>query len=198
MTWLRRYLRIPQELRPSEVFNQDSLSPLKIAVQIVLLQVFYYFTAYVLFYGWASLGGYDAPISQWLFSWESIDFSNSLGIALSLLWLLDALICVLFLTIIVGRSKLAWDFGVTIHAVNLLTVWINTGRWPSFAWFVVQAISLVILVFLGTWLSRWRELKDTFFDGLVDPSTGTTTTALAQSAGSISHDIEMKDLEAQK
>lgn len=189
---IRRYLRVPQELRPSEVFKQDSFSPVKITLQIVLLQLFYYSTAYVLFYGWARLGGYDQPITKWLFTWEFIDFSNSLGLALSLLWLLDSLICVVFLTVIVGRSKLAWDFGITIHAVNLLIVWVNTGRWPSLAWFVVQLFSSLILVFLGTWSTRWRELRDTFFDGLVDSET------IPHAGEPISGDVELKDLEAQK
>ncbi|SCU82815.1 LAME_0C02982g1_1 [Lachancea meyersii CBS 8951] len=199
MAWLRRYLRIPQELRPSEVFKQDSLSPLKITIQIILLQLFYYATAYVLFYGWSRLGGYDVPVSQWLFSWESIDFSNSLGLTLSLLWLLDALICVLFLTVIVGRSKLAWDFGITIHAVNLLIVWVKTGRWPSLSWFTVQLLSSLILVFLGTWSSRWRELRDTFFDGLVDPHMASNEiVAKPESDGPSQGGLEMKDLEAQK
>ncbi|SCU96822.1 LANO_0E14444g1_1 [Lachancea nothofagi CBS 11611] len=196
MAWFRRYLRIPQELRPSEVFKQDSLSPLKITLQIVLLQLFYYATAYVLFYVWANLGGYDVPLSQWLFSWEPIEFSNSLGLTLSLLWLLDSLICVLFLTVIVGRSKLAWDFGITIHAVNLLIVLIKTGKWPSLAWFVVQFLSSLILVFLGTWSTRWRELRDTFFEGLVDPQTATAT--MSQHEVSAEDNLELKDLEAQK
>ncbi|CUS22226.1 LAQU0S05e00540g1_1 [Lachancea quebecensis] len=186
MVTIRRYLRIPQELRPTQIFKQDSLSPAKIALQIILLQLFYYCTAYVLFYGWARLGGYDVQIAKWLFTWELIDFSNSLGIVLSLLWLLDSLICVLFLTLIVGRSKLAWDFGITIHAVNLIVVWINTGRWPSLSWFVVQLLSSAILVFLGTWTTRWNELRDTFFDGLVS------------SRPSPEGEVEMKDLEAQK
>ncbi|SCU79364.1 LAFA_0B02652g1_1 [Lachancea sp. 'fantastica'] len=199
MAWVRRYLRLPQELRPSEVFKQDSLSPLKITVQIVLLQLFYYATGYVLFYGWSRLGGYDVPIGQWLFSWEAIDFSNSLGLTLSVLWLLDSLICVLFLTVIVGRSKLAWDFGITIHAVNLLIVWIKTGRWPSLSWFVVQLLSSLILVFLGTWSSRWRELRDTFFDGLVDPQTvESVAPAKSGSEHTLQDGLEMKDLEAQK
>ncbi|AGO09828.1 AaceriAAL163Wp [[Ashbya] aceris (nom. inval.)] len=199
MASLRRYLRIPQELKPSEIFRQSSLSPSKIVLQIVLLQVFYYLTAYVLFYGWANLCGYEFEASKWLFSWELIDFSNSLGLSLTVLWLLDALVCVFFLTVIVGRSKLAWDFAVTVHAINLLVVWFHTKQIPSFAWFFLQLCSSLILVFLGTWTTRWRELRDTFFEGLVDqePITGGGESPYNGSSQN-RQQFEMKDLEAQK
>lgn len=193
MVSFRRYLRIPQELRPSEIFKQDSLSPSKIALQIILLQIFYYLTACFLFYTWAKLCGYELELKKWLFSWELIDFSNSFGIILSLLWLLDSLICVFFLTVIVGRSKLAWDFAITIHAINLVVVWVHSGTLPSISWFILQALSSFFLVSLGTWTTRWRELKDTFFDGLVDQETLSKPTTNTDSEA-----IEMRDLEAQK
>ncbi|SCV03531.1 LAMI_0H08900g1_1 [Lachancea mirantina] len=191
MISLRRYLRIPQELRPSEIFKQDSLSPPKIAIQIVLLQLFYYWTAFFLFYGASKICGYELEAKKWLFSWELIQFTNSLGLTISLLWLLDSLICVFFLTVIVGRSKLAWDFAITIHAINLAVVTLYTRKWPSLAWFFLQVLSSLILVFLGTWTTRWRELRDTFFDGLVD-------TQIASHGTNNAPDVELKDLEAQK
>ncbi|AET41565.1 Sys1p Ecym_8285 [Eremothecium cymbalariae DBVPG len=200
MIWLRRYMRIPQELRPSEIFKQSSLSPSKILLQIFLLQIFYYLTAYSLFYAWAILSGYEFEASKWLFSWELIDFSNSFGIVLSGLWLFDALICVLFLTVIVGRSKLAWDFAVTIHAINLIIVWFHTKELPSFSWFFLQLCSSLILVFLGTWTTRWKELRDTYFDGLLDGET--FSSGMGESSynpsGQEQQQFEMKDLEAQK
>ncbi|SCV99577.1 LAFE_0A06260g1_1 [Lachancea fermentati] len=193
MISFRRFLRVPQELRPSEIFKQDSLSPSKISLQIVLLQIFYYLTACSLFYCWAKLCGYELELKKWLFSWELIDFTNSFGITMCIIWLMDSLICVLFLTVIVGRSKLAWDFAITIHAINLITVLLYTHKWPSFAWFLLQLLSSLILVFLGTWSTRWRELRDTFFEGLVDQPI--------ESQSNLVHSkdpIEMKDLEAQK
>lgn len=195
----RRYMRIPRELMPSEIFKQDSSSPSKILIQIVLLQIFYYLSASMLMYAWAKICGYEIQMKEWLFSWEYIEFSNSFGLSMFILWLVDSLVCVFFLTIIVGRSKLAWDFAVTIHAINLTVVWVYTGSFPSLAWFILQLISTLVLVFLGTWITRWRELKDTFFEGMVDNGDGRLstlqhgTTETPQSDG-----IEMKDLEAQK
>ena len=193
---LRRYMRLPRELRPTELFKQDSLSPSKIALQIVLLQIFYYATASFLFYGWAKLVGYNVEMKNWLFSSKYIDFTNGYGLSLSLLWLIDSLICVIFLTVIVGRSKLAWDFGITVHAINFFVVCIYTSSLPSVSWVVLQIFSSLILIFLGTWTSRWRELKDTFFEGMVE--VGDMSTGLGEMSTSKNNNpIELKDLESQ-
>ncbi|EJT43446.1 SYS1-like protein [Saccharomyces kudriavzevii IFO 1802] len=199
---IRRYLRVPNELKPSQIFKQDSLSPSKIGLQIVLLQIFYYTTATILFYCWAKLAGYDLEIKDWLFSWKNIEFTNACGLSLSLLWLLDSLICVFFLTVIVGRSKLAWDFAITIHAINFIVVFFYTWEFPTFSWFFLQILSSLILIFLGTWTTRWRELRDTFFEGLVDPNEGGNQLVASSQeyndrtiAGQ--SPIQLKDLESQ-
>lgn len=194
-------MRIPRELKPSEIFKQDFLSPSKIALQIVLLQIFYYITASVLFYCWAKLVGYELQILNWLFSWEYISYATTLGISISLLWLFDSLLCVLFLTVIVGRSKLAWDFAITIHAINFIVVVLFTHRFPSLSWILLQIMSSLILIFLGTWTTRWRELRDTFFEGLVDSNVGTSNSIPADigtDGDQNGTQLEMRDLEAQK
>ncbi|CAI4044295.1 hypothetical protein N7582_003148 [Saccharomyces uvarum] len=202
MVSIRRYLRIPNELKPSQIFKQDSLSPSKIGLQIVLLQIFYYTTATILFYCWGKLAGYDLEIKKWLFSWEKIEFTNAFGLSLSLLWLLDSLVCVFFLTVIVGRSKLAWDFAITIHAINFIVVSFYTWKIPSFSWFFLQILSSLILIFLGTWTTRWKELRDTFFEGLVDSNEGESQqTASRQERNDHTipgqSQIQLKDLENQ-
>ncbi|CAI1514221.1 hypothetical protein SEUBUCD646_0J01940 [Saccharomyces eubayanus] len=202
MVSIRRYLRIPNELKPSQIFKQDSLSPSKIGLQIVLLQIFYYTTATILFYCWGKLAGYDLEIKNWLFSWENIEFTNAYGLSLSLLWLLDSLVCVFFLTVIVGRSKLAWDFAITIHAINFIVVSFYTWELPSFSWFFLQVLSSLILIFLGTWTTRWKELRDTFFEGLVDSNEGQSQpTASSQEHSDHTllgqSQIQLKDLESQ-
>ncbi|CDO94945.1 unnamed protein product [Kluyveromyces dobzhanskii CBS 2104] len=197
MASFRRYMRVPRELMPTEIFKQESQSPGKIIVQIFLLQMFYYLTASVLFYGWSNICGYELNLKQWLFTWQDIDFSNSFGISLAALWLIDSLICVFFLTVIVGRSKLAWDFAITIHAINLIVVWTHTGLFPSLAWFILQLLSTLILIFLGTWITRWRELKDTFFEGMVD-SESSSAAASKPAFENSGNSVELRDLEAQK
>ncbi|SMN18617.1 similar to Saccharomyces cerevisiae YJL004C SYS1 Integral membrane protein of the Golgi required for targeting of the Arf-like GTPase Arl3p to the Golgi [Maudiozyma saulgeensis] len=204
MVSFRRYMRIPNELKPSVIFKQDSLSPSKIALQIALLQLFYYTTASVLFFCWAKLSGQHIEMKNWLFTSKYIEFTNGYGLTLSLLWLLDSLICVIFLTVIVGRSKLAWDFAITIHAINLIVVWIYSGNLPSFPWFILQIFSSLILIFLGTYTTRWRELRDTFFEGMVDTlSTDDLNRDQINNINSSENiinnkPIEMRDIEAQQ
>ncbi|CCK73023.1 Sys1p KNAG_0M01700 [Huiozyma naganishii CBS 8797] len=197
MVSLRRYLRAPKSLKPSEIFKQDSLSPGKITVQIVILQLFYYATAIVLFYIWAKLVGHKLVMLDWLFSSKYIDFTNGYGLSVSIIWLLDSLICVIFLTVIVGRSKLAWDFGVTVHAINFIILLLYTKHLPSMSWVVLQILSSLVLIFLGTWTSRWRELKDTFFEGMVEATDISTGMGNLESSTSEAG-IEMKDLESQR
>ena len=194
----RRFLNLFRNMSLSDIFKEDSLSPKKIFLQILLLQLFYYFTATVLFYGWGTIQGYDLEVKKWLFSWESIQFTNSLGLSISMLWLIDSLICVIFLTVIVGRSKLAWDFAVTIHAINFIIVFFRTGTLPSLEWFILQLLSSLILIFLGTWTTRWKELRETFFEGLLDTPTTQNNNSNNLQAGSPNSPIELKDLESQR
>jgi len=200
-------MRIPNELKPSVIFKQDSFSPSKITLQIVLLQLFYYTTASVLFFCWAKLSGQHIEMKNWLFTSKYIEFTNGYGLTLCLLWLLDSLICVIFLTVIVGRSKLAWDFAITIHAINLIVVWIYSGHFPSLPWFILQIFSSLILIFLGTYTTRWRELRDTFFEGMVDTLTTddidrahTNNNNHSNSSENVNNNkpIEMRDIEAQQ
>ena len=88
---------------------------------------------------------------------------NAMGLTLFMMWLFDALLCVLFVTVIVGRSKLAWDFAVTVYIINLIVVWTYTGKFPSsILWWCLQVLSAVLLVTLSTYSTRWNELRTTF------------------------------------
>lgn len=146
----------------------SSTSPLKIAFQILILQCFYYLTALVVFWLVALLNGYEFSL-DWIFSWELVEADNTMGLTLFALWLFDSLLCVAFVTIIVGRSKLAWDFAVTVHILNLIVVWLYTGKFPtSILWWCLQVLSGACLVALSTYSTRWRELRDTFFDNMLE------------------------------
>ncbi|ODV96076.1 hypothetical protein PACTADRAFT_41044 [Pachysolen tannophilus NRRL Y-2460] len=172
-----------------ESFN-DTFSPSRIFAQIIILQSFYYITAVAMFCFLASLSGYPFTF-DWIFSWEPITFQNALGLTLTILWIIDSFVCIIFMTIIVGRSKLAWDFALTIHAINFCVCWIYSGKLPSsMLWWGLQIVSSVILVSLGTWTSRWRELRDTFFDGLTD-------TELGNNDNNEGETIAMKDMSRQ-
>lgn len=168
--------------------STDITSPSKLLFQIVILQCFYYLTAVVVFYLISSLNGYDFKL-DWIFLWELVSLDNAMGLVLFVMWLFDTLLCVLFVTIVVGRSKLAWDFAITIHIINLLVAWLYTGKFPSSAlWWCLQVLSGTLLVTLSTYLTRWKELRTTFFENMLD----------VQELGEVRHEtgqsIEMNQL----
>lgn len=76
------------------------------ASQIILLQVLYYLSASVIFrVTYAVLGwSYSAGV---LLNWTDISVENTFGLTLILLWLFNALVSVVIVTLIIGRSKLA-------------------------------------------------------------------------------------------
>ena len=165
--------------------STDISTPSKLLVQIILLQCFYYLSALVIFYLVASLNGYDFKI-DWVFSWELVSSENALGLILFVLWLFDSLLCVLFVTVIVGRSKLAWDFAVTVHIINLIVVWLYTEKFPmSILWWCLQILSGVLLVTLSTYSTRWKELRTTFFDNMLDQ----------QELGEVRHPVHSEPIE---
>lgn len=148
--------------------STDITNPSKLLFQIVLLQCFYYLMASVIFYLVSFLNGYDFKI-DWIFLWELVESDNAMGLFLFAMWLLDSLLCVLFVTLVVGRSKLAWDFAVTIHIINLIVVWLYSGSFPtSILWWCLQVLSGTLLVALSTYLTRWSELRTVFFDEMLD------------------------------
>lgn len=140
------------------------LAPRRLALQIVQLQAFYYaiglvlvtFTLIVLGLHWHA---------RYVFSWEEVRSDTSLGWLLALLWIMDTFFSVLAMALIVGRSKLALDFALTLHGINLVVAWASSHRFPtSWLWWVTQVVSASVLIYLGKWASQWRELRRTFFE----------------------------------
>lgn len=164
----------------------DITNPLRLALQILILQAFYYLLAFVIFLIAAWLLGYEFDL-EWVFSWKMVDIENAQGILLFILWLFDSLLCVLFVTLIVGRLKLAWDFALTIHIINLVVVWIYSGQFPLLIlWWCLQGLLGVLLVVLSTYSTRWKELRQTFFDDMLERGQATLPQQLEV--------IEMRDM----
>lgn len=139
------------------------LAPKRLFLQILALQAIYYtvglilisFTLFVLGVPWAL---------HYAFSWKEVRADTTLGWLLAFLWLLDAVFSVLALVIVVGRSKLATDFALTLHGINLIAVTAYSKSIPhSWLWWVLQAVSAGFTVCAGVWASQWRELRKTFF-----------------------------------
>jgi len=73
---------------------------------------------------------------------------------------------VIFLLLLIARSKLVPDFALTIHLLNLIVTSFYTGHIPSQTfWWGLQFASAGLMVFLGMWACQWRELKPIAFGG---------------------------------
>lgn len=143
----------------------------KLAAQIILLQIFYYFTALIVFFITAKFLGWDFHI-DWIYTWSNISVENSFGLTLMFLWLLNTLFSVILITFFIGRSKLVWDFALTIHFINFLVVSFASGFPKSVYWWLLQLVSVSVMMILGTYMARWIELRDTFFDQAEDIELG--------------------------
>jgi hypothetical protein len=70
------------------------------------------------------------------------------------------------MVMIVIRSKLVLDFGLTTHFIHLVVVSLYTGQMPrNVFWWVAMAISSAVGVSLGVWGCQYRELRPVFFGG---------------------------------
>lgn len=143
--------------------NTSNLST-KLSFQILILQILYYFTAFIIFFITSILLGWNESTLKLIFSWEEISLENSFGLTLILLWLINSLISVLIITLIISRSKLVWDFALTIHLLNLIIISLINGFPWNFYWWILELITVVLVIILGTYTTRWIELRDTFFD----------------------------------
>ncbi|CAN6674442.1 protein Sys1p [Trichomonascus vanleenenianus] len=153
-----------RKTRPSMYRQVDSLAPKRLLYQIMLLQVVYYVIALALVSFYYIISGLQFRVG-YVFSWEEVRYDTTTGWVLTLLWLLDTFFSVAAMTIIVGRSKLALDFTLTLHGINVLVTWLVSGKFPaSLMWWGLQIVSILLMVALGTWTSQWRELRATFFE----------------------------------
>lgn len=70
------------------------------------------------------------------------------------------------MVMIVIRSKLVLDFGLTTHFIHLVVVSLYTGQVPrNVFWWVAMAVSSAVGVSLGVWGCQYRELRPVFFGG---------------------------------
>jgi protein SYS1 len=70
------------------------------------------------------------------------------------------------LLLLLSRSKLVPDFGLTIHFLHLVVTTIYTRSFPTnLLWWALQAASSVLMVSVGVWACRYRELQPITFGG---------------------------------
>lgn len=67
---------------------------------------------------------------------------------------------VIFLLVLVSRSKLVPDFALTIHLIHLIITSLYSRALPSnWLWWALQAASATLMTCLGIWSCQWRELR---------------------------------------
>lgn len=164
------------------------LSPARLIAQIVLLQVFFYATAYILlvvtalFAGLYGGEGSEEPgqhrPEQFLVAWVLAPLemlrlvANTLTITVVLVYVaVNAILAVFVLIVLRVRSKIVWDLAVTLHVITFIVDCVYEGRLPllvdDWVWLVLEVLSCLFMVWFLVVLSRWWEVRDEFFLGLV-------------------------------
>lgn len=149
--------------RPPPAGARTDLPPLKIVRKIFLLQLGYYVTATALILFTTLV--YGRPFSfDLLLNWDAIRGDTTIGWILGLVWMLNSLLSVILLLLLVSRSKLIPDFALTIHFVHLIATSLYTHTIPAnWLWWGLQTASASLMVFLGMWACRYRELQPITF-----------------------------------
>ncbi|KAL1961272.1 hypothetical protein VTO42DRAFT_3218 [Malbranchea cinnamomea] len=155
----------PRRRRPPRAGALTDLPPLLIVKKIVLLQVAYYVCAAVLILFTALVAGTAFSLDL-ILSWHSVRGDTTVGWTLSFVWLLNSSIGVIFILILVSRSKLVLDFALTLHFIHFVITSFYTHSIPSnWLWWGLQVASAALMTFLGVWVCQWKELKPISFGG---------------------------------
>ncbi|KAA6413634.1 MAG: integral membrane [Lasallia pustulata] len=156
---------MPRRRRPPRAGALADLPPLKILTQIAMLQTAYYLCATVLILFTTLVAGKEFSVDMVL-SWRSLRGDTTVGWTLGLCWLLDSFLGVIFLLLLVSRSKFVPDFALTIHLIHLIITSVYSRALPSnWLWWALQAASATLMTSLGIWSCQWRELRPINFGG---------------------------------
>ncbi|KAF2864640.1 integral membrane protein S linking to the trans Golgi network-domain-containing protein [Massariosphaeria phaeospora] len=154
---------MPRRRRPPRPGALADLSPTRILSQIVVLQLAYYACAAVLILFTALVAGKELSIDL-LFSWRSLRGDTTVGWTLGLVWVLNSLTCVVFILLLIARSKLVLDFALTIHFIHLVVTSLYSHAVPTnLFWWALQVCSATVMTSLGVWACQWRELRPISF-----------------------------------
>ncbi|EEP82005.1 predicted protein [Uncinocarpus reesii 1704] len=155
----------PRPRKPRRAGALKDLPPLSIVKKILLLQVAYYVCATILILFAALVAG-TAFSPDLILSWRSLRGDTTVGWTLSFVWLLNSFFGVIFILILVSRSKLVPDFALTIHLIHLIITSFYTHAIPSnILWWGLQSASAALMIFVGMWACQYRELRPIAFGG---------------------------------
>ncbi|EXJ85131.1 hypothetical protein A1O3_05806 [Capronia epimyces CBS 606.96] len=165
----------PRRRKPPRAGALTELPPLKIIRSILLLQLSYYATAFVLILFMTLVLGQKFSLAL-IFDWNSVRGDNTIGWTIGFLWVVDGFITVIPILLLVSRSKLVPDFALTIHFLHLLVTSLYTRTVPTnLLWWGLEAASATLTISLGVWACRYRELQPISFGTVPRKATQTTT-----------------------
>lgn len=178
---------MPRRRRPPRAGALADLAPLRIFRQIVLLQTAYYVCAIVLILFTALVAGHRFNLDL-VFDWHSLRGDTTVGWMLGLVWMLNSLVGVMFLLLLVARSKLVPDFALTIHCIHLLVTYFYSRSFPkNTLWWTLQLASTALMTLLGMWSCQWRELQPISFGGKGNSTTRDSRQPGSGQAGHLGH-----------
>ncbi len=175
---------MPRRRRPPRPGALADAAPLRILAQIIILQAAYYVCAACLVLFTALVAGKGITLDL-LLSWRTLRGDVTVGWMLGLIWMLNSLIwsvylecggtmpaarpadmahSVVFLLLLVARSKLIPDYALTIHFLHLVVTSIYCKSVPTYwFWWGLQTASASLMTTLGVWSCRYRELQPISF-----------------------------------
>jgi ABC-type nickel/cobalt efflux system permease component RcnA len=73
---------------------------------------------------------------------------------------------VIFILLLIARSKLVLDFALTVHFIHLIVTSLYSHGIPAnLLWWMLQICSATVMTSVGVWACQWRELKPINFGG---------------------------------
>ncbi|XP_065913449.1 protein SYS1 homolog [Dysidea avara] len=150
----------------SHGFRSNVWDPIMIVAQITALQCYFYFCLAV----WLSIAGYICEFDMTLahvFDYHIIGRTTEGWITVAV-FAVNALVGAVGLWIVISRAKQCLDFTMTLFAIHLIMCCVYGGIPHSATWWIMNVVSLVVMVSLGEYLCLRSELA-------AIPVTGSTS-----------------------
>jgi ABC-type nickel/cobalt efflux system permease component RcnA len=83
---------------------------------------------------------------------------------------------VIFILLLIARSKLVLDFALTVHFIHLVVTSLYSHAIPAnLLWWMLQICSATVMTSVGVWACQWRELKPINFGSKPAPKQPVAT-----------------------
>jgi ABC-type nickel/cobalt efflux system permease component RcnA len=91
---------------------------------------------------------------------------------------------VIFILLLIARSKLVLDFALTVHFIHLIVTSLYSHALPAnLLWWMLQICSATVMTSVGVWACQWRELKPINFGSKPAPKQAAADDGEGESRG---------------